>query len=54
VVYRLDTPELADALAGRAATDPQAAELSRSLGEDRAQLEELAGMYAAKQITAGE
>jgi hypothetical protein len=54
VLYRLDTPELADALAGRAASDSQATELSKSLGEDRAQLEELAGMYAAKQVTARE
>jgi DNA invertase Pin-like site-specific DNA recombinase len=51
VLYRLDTPELADALSGRAADNDQAAALSDQLAEDRAQLNELADAYAHKAIT---
>ena len=54
VLYRLDTPELADALAGRAAADDQAAALSEALAADKAQLDELAGLYAAREIGARE
>jgi site-specific DNA recombinase len=54
VLHRLDTPELADALANRAAADEQGAVLAEALAEDRVQLEELAGMYAARQVTAAE
>ena len=50
VLYRLDTPELADTLAGRAAADSHAAQLSETLAEDRALLDELAALVAAKQI----
>lgn len=51
VIYRLDTPELADTLAGKSATDARAAEAAESLSADREQLDELAGAYAAKAIT---
>ena len=51
VLYRLDTTELADMIAGRAAQDEQAAALSDTVAQDSAQLEELAEAYAAKQIT---
>ena len=51
LLYRLDTPELADVIAGRAAQDEQAAALADSIGQDNAQLEELAAAYAAKQFT---
>jgi site-specific DNA recombinase len=54
VLYRLDTPELADGLAGRAGQDEEAAALSHALADDHAQLDELAGLYAAKQIAARE
>jgi DNA invertase Pin-like site-specific DNA recombinase len=54
VLYRLDTPELADALAGRAVADEQARAVADSLATDRAQLEELTDLYASKQIGATE
>jgi site-specific DNA recombinase len=54
VLYRLDTPELADALAGRHHDDEVSVALTDELADDRAQLEELAGLYAAKAITATE
>ncbi len=54
VLYRLDTPELAAALAGRAADDVQAAAVSETLAADREQLDELAQLYAARQIKARE
>jgi DNA invertase Pin-like site-specific DNA recombinase len=54
VLYRLDTPELADALAGRAGADEQTAALSESISMDRAQLDELAKLYADRQIPARE
>lgn len=54
VLYRLDTPELADALAGRAAADERAALVADLLAADRAQLEELTDLYASKQISATE
>ncbi|MBW8780377.1 MAG: recombinase family protein [Acidobacteria bacterium] len=54
VLYRLDTPELADTLAGRGAADEAVAALSESLSADRGQLDELAGMWAAKEITRAE
>lgn len=50
VLYRLDTPELADALKGRAAQDEQTAALSDALAADQARLSELAEMYAAREI----
>lgn len=54
VLYRLDTPELADALAGRAAADAETASLAEQIAADRVQLDELAGLYAAKAIPARE
>jgi len=51
VLYRLDTPELADALEGRAAEESEAAVLSDSLAADRQQLDELAELYASRQIS---
>lgn len=51
VVWRLDTPALADALAGRAAKDEQAAAMAERLSTDKAQLDELATVYAARAIT---
>jgi hypothetical protein len=54
VLYRLDTPELADALAGRAAADDEAASVADSIAADRAQLDELAKLYADRQIGARE
>jgi hypothetical protein len=54
VLYRLDTPELADTLAGRAQADQATAELAGQIAADRAQLDELAELYAAKAIPARE
>lgn len=54
VLYRLDTSELADALAGKAAEDEATAALAEAIAADRAQLDELAELYAAKAIPARE
>ena len=54
VLYRLDTPELADALAGRLAADERQAAWAAELGADQEQMSELANLYAQKAITAGE
>lgn len=54
VLWRLDTPELADALAGRASRDDRQAALVSELDQDRTQLVELSGLYAARSITAAE
>ena len=54
VLYRLDTPELAAAIDGRQRADETSAALSESIAADTAQLDELAGLYAAKEITAPE
>jgi len=51
VIYRLDTPALADALAGRAAADDQIAAVAERLSEDKTQLDELAAAYATRAIT---
>ena len=51
VLYRLDTPELADALADRAAADATLAALNTALAEDQEQLRELSVAYGDKQIT---
>jgi hypothetical protein len=50
VLYRLDTPQLADVLAGRAAQDEQTATLSDALAREKAQREELAQMWADREI----
>lgn len=54
VLYRLDSPQLADALAGKASDDEHTAALSQALEEDEAQREELAQAYAAKAISMSE
>jgi hypothetical protein len=54
VLYRLDTPELAASLTGKAAEDDQAAALSDQLAADREQLDELAAMWADKTISSRE
>jgi site-specific DNA recombinase len=54
VLYRLDTPALADAVAGRAAQDEQSAALAETIAADRAQLDELAQLYASRAIPARE
>ena len=51
VLYRLDTPELAAALAGAVADDAEAEAAHASLSADRAQLEELASAYGERLIT---
>jgi hypothetical protein len=50
VLYRLDTPELADRLSGRGAADEHTAALAEALAADRTQLDELANVYAQKLI----
>lgn len=54
VLYRLDTPELAAAMDGQQRADETTAALSESITADTAQLEELAELYAKRQITAPE
>jgi hypothetical protein len=54
VLFRLNTPELADALAGRAKRNTRTSTLGRQLDGDRVQLDELAQLYGAKEITARE
>ena len=51
VLYRLDTPELAAALAGAASKDAEADAAHASVTADRAQLEELARLWGERQIT---
>lgn len=54
VLYRLDTPELAAALAGKAAQDAGTNAERDSLAADQAQLNELAGAWGERKITFGE
>ena len=54
VLIRLDSPAMADALAGRAAADDRHAALSRTLQGDREQMTELAELWAAKEISSAE
>lgn len=51
VLYRLDTPELAAALAGAARADTDATAAQDSLAADQAQLTELATAYGERQVT---
>lgn len=51
VLYRLDTPEIAAALAGAASEDAEADAAQANVAADRAQLVELAGAYGQRQIT---
>ena len=54
VLYRLDTPELAAALAGAASQDAQAAAVQDSLAADLDQQAELARAYGERQISFAE
>ncbi len=54
VLYRLDTPDLADALAGRHRADSRTIELSEQIADDQTQLDDLAQMWANKEITVAE
>ncbi|WP_343907289.1 recombinase zinc beta ribbon domain-containing protein, partial [Nocardioides aquiterrae] len=51
VLYRLDTPGLADTLAGRSSADARTRELTRAVDEAQEQLEELSLAYANRHIT---
>jgi site-specific DNA recombinase len=51
VLYRLDTPAMADALAGRTGQDEYAAALAESIAADRRQLDELARLHGEREIT---
>ena len=54
VLYRLDTPEAAAALSGARQTDEATWTLAEQVTREQAQLDELAGLYSARAITAGE
>jgi site-specific DNA recombinase len=54
VIHRLDTPELAAALAGKARDDVSTADLQTELDRDQAQIEELAATYGQRAISLGE
>jgi site-specific DNA recombinase len=54
VLTRLDSPAMADGLAGRAAVDDRHAALIVELQSDQAQLLELSAMWAAKTISSAE
>ena len=50
-MYRLDTPELADMVAGRSSADERAQELTEAMDQAQEQLEELATAYADRAIS---
>ncbi|ATO69939.3 recombinase family protein [Mycobacterium avium subsp. hominissuis] len=54
VLTRLDSPQLADALAGKASVDADVAALSAQLDADTTRLDELAALYANATVTARE
>lgn len=54
VLTRLDSPQLADALAGRSSVDADVVALAAQLDNDQGRLDELAGLYADGAITARE
>lgn len=54
VLYRLDTAELADTVAGRQRSDTTTDALADQIADDQAQLDELAGLWGNKDITASE
>ncbi|GAB4701171.1 hypothetical protein MOKP118_46990 [Mycobacterium avium subsp. hominissuis] len=54
VLTRLDSPALADALAGKASVDADVAALSAQLDTDTTRLDELATLYANGTVTARE
>ncbi len=54
VLARLDSPQLADVLAGKATADADVAALAAQVDADQQRLDELAGLYADGAITARE
>jgi len=54
ILYRLDTPEMAVALAGTATVDQEGADIGASLERDASQLEELATAYGERAVTLAE
>ncbi|BCI53728.1 MULTISPECIES: recombinase family protein [Mycobacteriaceae] len=54
VLTRLDSPQLAEALAGKSSVDADVAALATQLEADQARLDELAGLYAAGAVSARE
>jgi site-specific DNA recombinase len=54
VLHRLDTPEFVAQLAGEGSSEGEAAALSQQIIEDQAQLDELATLYAEREIRASE
>jgi len=54
VLYRLDTPELAAALSGKSALDERGQDLADELADDQRRLDEVAIMFANKEIQLSE
>lgn len=54
VLYRLDTPELAAALSGGSVLDDRGQDLAGELADDQRQLDEVARMFANKQVSLSE
>jgi len=54
VLTRLDSPQLADALAGKNSPDRNVADLASRVDADQARLDELAGLYADGAVSARE
>jgi len=54
VLTRLDSPQLADVLAGKASADQDVAALAAQVDKDQERLDELAGLYADGAVTARE
>jgi hypothetical protein len=54
VLIRLDTPAMADVIAGRASADERHAALQAEYEADKAQMRELAELWAAKAISSAE
>lgn len=50
VLFRLDSPELADTIAGRVRQDEHASKLSEAIAVEKALLDELAGLYGENKI----
>ncbi|GAB2767851.1 recombinase family protein [Nocardioides salsibiostraticola] len=54
VFFRLDTPALADTIAGRSSADVRVNELTTELDQAKEQLEELSAAYGNRQVTMSE
>lgn len=54
VLTRLDSPQLAEALAGKSCVDADVAALAAQLEADQSRLDELAGLYAEGAVSARE